>query len=60
MSNNKKFMPLFYRRPQKHCKMLIVNENFKHHENPGKSMGGLDCTLNSANVIYYYASQQRR
>ena len=25
-----------------------------------KSMGGLDCTLNGANVIYYYASQRHR
>ena len=24
-----------------------------------KSMGGLDCTLNVANVIYYYTSQRR-
>ena len=26
----------------------------------GKSMGGLDCTLNGAKVIYYYATQRHR
>ena len=29
----------------------MSNENFKHHENREKSMGGLDCALNGANVV---------
>jgi len=55
MSKGYLYATVFY---IKHYKMS--NENFKHHENRGKSMGGLDCTLNGANVIYYYATQRLR
>ena len=38
------------------CQMRILN-TMRIGE---KSMGGLDCTLNGANVIYYYATQRLR